>query len=41
MLHELVEEDFTVVDGYLEIPDRPGLGVTIDQDFVAKYRKAV
>ena len=41
MLHELVEENFTVVDGYLEIPDRPGLGVTIDQDFVAKYRVAV
>jgi L-alanine-DL-glutamate epimerase-like enolase superfamily enzyme len=40
MLHELAVEKFPVVDGYLEIPDRPGLGVTIDQDFVAKYRVA-
>ncbi|MGY9056425.1 MAG: mandelate racemase/muconate lactonizing enzyme family protein [Alphaproteobacteria bacterium] len=38
MLHELVEEDFTVVDGYLEIPDRPGLGVTVNPAFVEKYR---
>jgi L-alanine-DL-glutamate epimerase-like enolase superfamily enzyme len=40
MLHELAVERFPVVDGYLEIPDRPGLGVTIDPDFVAKYRVA-
>jgi L-alanine-DL-glutamate epimerase-like enolase superfamily enzyme len=38
MLHELVVEDFTVVDGHLEIPDRPGLGVTVDEEFVEKYR---
>lgn len=38
MLHELAREDFTVVDGCLEIPDRPGLGLTIDEDFVARYR---
>lgn len=38
MLHELVIEDFTVVDGHLEIPDRPGLGVTVDEEFVEKYR---
>ena len=38
MLHELAHEDFTVVDGHLEIPDRPGLGLTIDEDFVARYR---
>ncbi len=38
MLHELAVEKFPVVDGYVEIPDRPGLGVTIDEDFVAKYR---
>ena len=34
LLHDLVEEDFPVVDGHVEIPDRPGLGVTIDADFV-------
>ena len=37
MLHELAEEDFLVEGGHLEIPDRPGLGVTINQDFVARY----
>jgi len=37
LLHELAVEDFPIVDGMLEIPDRPGLGVTIDQDFVDKY----
>ena len=40
MLHELAHEDFTVVDGHLEIPDRPGLGLTIDEDFVSRYRVA-
>jgi L-alanine-DL-glutamate epimerase-like enolase superfamily enzyme len=40
MLHELAVEDFPVIEGYVEIPDRPGLGVTIDEDFVARYRKS-
>ena len=30
--------DFTVVDGHLDVPDRPGLGVTVDEAFVEKYR---
>ncbi len=38
MLHDLVEERFPVVDGMVEIPDRPGLGVTINEDFVARHR---
>lgn len=38
MLHELVCERFPVLDGQIEIPDRPGLGVTIDEDFVRRYR---
>jgi L-alanine-DL-glutamate epimerase-like enolase superfamily enzyme len=38
MLHELAIEDFPVVDGQIEIPDRPGLGVTIDEAFVDRYR---
>ncbi len=38
MLHELAVEDFAVVDGMLEIPERVGLGVTIDEDFTARYR---
>ena len=40
MLHELAVEDFTVAGGTLEIPDRPGLGVTIDEAFAARYRVA-
>ena len=39
MIHELVEEAFPVVQGMLEIPDRPGLGLTVRADFVARYRK--
>lgn len=38
MIHDLAVEDFTVADGVIEIPDRPGLGVTIDQEFVDRYR---
>ena len=38
MLHELAHDDFPVVDGMIEIPDRPGLGVTIDEAFVERYR---
>jgi L-alanine-DL-glutamate epimerase-like enolase superfamily enzyme len=41
MLHELAVEDFPVVDGCVEIPDRPGLGVTVDEDFVARHRVPV
>ena len=29
---------FTVEDGHIAIPDRPGLGVTIDEDFVRAHR---
>ena len=38
LLHELAVEDFLVIDGELEVPDRPGLGVTIDEKFVNKFR---
>ena len=38
MLHGLAVEEFKVEDGHIAIPDRPGLGVTIDEDFVARYR---
>jgi L-alanine-DL-glutamate epimerase-like enolase superfamily enzyme len=38
MLHELALEEFRVVDGMIEIPDRPGLGVTVDEAFVERYR---
>ncbi|HYZ25430.1 MAG TPA: mandelate racemase/muconate lactonizing enzyme family protein [Geminicoccaceae bacterium] len=41
MLHELALEDFPVEGGMIEIPDRPGLGVTIDQNFVDRHRVPV
>ena len=37
LLQELSKEGFPVKDGMLEIPDRPGLGVTVDEDFVKRY----
>ena len=37
MLHDLVEEDFPVVDGQVEIPDRPGLGITVRESFLQQY----
>jgi L-alanine-DL-glutamate epimerase-like enolase superfamily enzyme len=40
MIHELIEEAFTVEGGMLAIPDRPGLGITIRDDFVRRHRKA-
>ena len=39
MIHELVEESFAVEGGMLDIPDRPGLGITVREDFLARYRK--
>ena len=39
LLHELVHEKFEVVNGQLEIPDRPGLGITVDEDFVRRYAR--
>jgi len=37
MLHDLIEESFPVKDGFVEIPDRPGLGITIDEKFLKTY----
>ena len=39
LLRELSVEDFVAVDGYIEIPERPGLGVTINEDFVKRYAR--
>lgn len=39
LLHELVHEKFPVVDGQLEIPDRPGLGITVDEGFVRRHAR--
>jgi L-alanine-DL-glutamate epimerase-like enolase superfamily enzyme len=39
LLHELIAEPFTVVDGALEIPERPGLGITVDEAFVRRHAR--
>jgi len=35
--HELTHEKIQSKNGWIEIPDRPGLGVTLDEGFVKKY----
>jgi L-alanine-DL-glutamate epimerase-like enolase superfamily enzyme len=40
LLHDLVEEDFLVKDGMIEVPDRPGLGITMREDFLQKHTVA-
>jgi L-rhamnonate dehydratase len=35
--HELCQEKIGAIGGYITIPDRPGLGVTLDEDFVRRY----
>jgi L-alanine-DL-glutamate epimerase-like enolase superfamily enzyme len=34
LLNDLVEEPFELIDGHLQAPDRPGLGLTLRRDFV-------
>src|SRR5262249_24088814 len=34
MIHDLIEERFPVSDGMVEIPDRPGLGITVRKDLL-------
>ena len=38
LLHELGIEPPVIREGRMYIPDRPGLGVTLNQEFVQKYR---
>ncbi len=35
--HELTHEKVQAIDGVIEVPDRPGLGVTLDEDFVRAH----
>jgi L-alanine-DL-glutamate epimerase-like enolase superfamily enzyme len=38
MRHELTLEKFQACpDGYINVPDGPGLGLTLNEDFVKKY----
>ena len=34
LLHDLVQEPFDLQDGYVVASERPGLGLTLDRDFV-------
>jgi L-alanine-DL-glutamate epimerase-like enolase superfamily enzyme len=36
LLHELIAEPFDLVDGHVPAPTRPGLGLTLDRDFVRR-----
>ena len=40
LLNRLVREPIAMVDGYLEVPDGPGLGVAVDEEVVTRYRVA-
>lgn len=35
--HDLTHEKIQAVDGVIHVPQAPGLGVTLDEDFVQKY----
>ena len=35
---ELLLSPFHVVDGYIKLPDTPGLGIEINQAIIDKYR---
>lgn len=39
MLHDLIEENISVADGLIAVPDRPGLGITVREDVVKEYRR--
>ena len=34
LLHDMVEEEFTMEDGHVLVSDRPGLGLTLRRDFI-------
>ena len=36
--HSLITPPFQPVDGYIEVPKKPGLGVELDEDAVKRYR---
>ena len=37
---DVITEPFTYEDGFLEVPDGPGLGIELDEEKMAKYRVA-
>ena len=40
MWDKMFEEPLAIVDGYVSPPDRPGLGITINQQALDPYRVA-
>ena len=38
--HDITNEKFEVIDGYVSVPEAPGLGVTINEKTIEKYRVA-
>ena len=36
----LLREPLRAVDGYLSLSDAPGLGIELDEEFIARYRVA-
>ncbi len=36
--HQLTKQKFVAKDGYLEIPQEPGLGIELNEEFVTQYR---
>jgi L-alanine-DL-glutamate epimerase-like enolase superfamily enzyme len=36
---DIIEETFAFRDGYVEVPEGPGLGVTVSQEKLARYRR--
>jgi muconate cycloisomerase len=38
--HDLLAQPFRVVNGFIDVPDKPGLGVELDEDAVKRYRVA-
>jgi L-alanine-DL-glutamate epimerase-like enolase superfamily enzyme len=35
--HKLTNERIQATDGWIAVPDRPGLGVTLNEDFIAAH----
>ena len=35
---DLIKEPMTLVDGAIEVPDKPGMGIDVDEKKIEKYR---
>jgi len=38
VVSDLLTEPFRLVGGHVEVPEKPGLGIEVNPDVVAKYR---